>query len=230
MLLADMGTQYTKILNCDTGKYEIISSQDWTRGLVADIACGHNCKEKAFLEINELVALAKGAQSLVKEESFVLVDVGSRDIKSVKFKDGEYAGCDWNYTCGAMAGFTVELLGSYFGIDYDSLEPAQEHLPVTCGVLGMAEIFDRIADGATPEKAVAMFVKGLTKNIHIFAGGVDILYVSGGLCENRLFINSFPCEVVPLGRFIQIEGLKAYMTEEQNCTAVSLSSDAAKLR
>ncbi|MBD3184618.1 ATPase [Candidatus Poribacteria bacterium] len=213
MLLADMGTQYTKMFYMDSGKYDIIRSTDWPEDLKADIACGHNCKKKTKIEVNELVALAKGAKNLVEDDTFVLLDVGSRDIKSVSFKDGEYAGCDWNYMCGAMAGFTVDLLGGYFNIDYNDISPADESLPVTCGVLGMAEIFDVISDGTTPETAVSMFIKGLTKNIHGFTGKVDKLYLSGGLCENELFVKSFSCEVILLGRYVQIEGLKSCIIE-----------------
>ncbi len=212
MLLADMGTQYTKIFDSDKGEYRIIKSLEWQDGLKADIACGHNCKNKANREINELVALAKGAQALIEDESFVLVDVGGRDIKSVTFKDGEYAGCDWNYMCGAMAGFTVELLGNYFSIDYNGLTVAQEHIPVMCGVLGMGTLFDKIADGLSPEKATAMFIKGIAKSVHNFAGRGEKIYLSGGLCENKLFVNSFPCQVALLGRYVQIEGLKSYLT------------------
>ena len=212
MLLADMGTQYTKIFDSATGEYRIIKSTDWPNGLKADVACGHNCKHKANLEVNELVALAKGAQELIEEDSFVLVDVGSRDIKSVTFTDREYAGCDWNYMCGAMAGFTVDLLGSHFNVDYDDVAVAQEYVSVTCGVLGMGALFDKIADGLAPERAVAMFIRGLAKNIHNFAGRGEKIYLSGGLCENGLFVNSFPCEVVLLGRYVQVEGLKSYLT------------------
>lgn len=211
MLLADMGTQYTKIFDSATDEYRIIRSVEWSDKLKADVACGHNCKHRSKLEVNELVALAKGAQNLIEDDSFILVDVGSRDIKSVTFKDGEYAGCDWNYMCGAMAGFTVELLGGYFGIDYNALAVAQEHIPVKCGVLGMGELFDRIADGLPPERAIAMFIKGIAKSIHNFAGRAEKIYLSGGLCENRLFVNSFPCDVVLLGRYVQIEGLKSYL-------------------
>lgn len=216
MLLADMGTQYTKIFNSDTGEYKIIKSIDWQSGLKADVACGHNCKHRTKLEVNELVALAKGASSLIEEDSFVLVDVGSRDIKSVTFKSGEYVGCDWNYMCGAMAGFTVELLGNYFNVDYSHVAVVQEHLPVTCGVLGMGEIFDRIADGLPHEEVVAMFVKGLARNIHNFAGKAERIYLSGGLCENKLFIKSFPCDVVSLGRYVQVEGLESYLPVDHN--------------
>ena len=211
MLLADMGTQYTKIFDSDRDEYRIMRSLEWKNGLKADIACGHNCKHKTNREINELVALAKGVQTLVEEKSFVLVDVGGRDIKSVTFKDGEYAGCDWNYMCGAMAGFTVELLGNYFNIDYTKLAVAQEHIPVMCGVLGMGTLFDEISNGRSPEKAVAMFISGIAKSIHNFAGKAEKIYLSGGLCENKLFVNSFPCQVELLGRYVQIEGLKSYI-------------------
>lgn len=210
MLLADMGTQYTKTFDTATGEYRVIKSMDWQNSK-ADIACGHNCKHRTHQEVNELVALAKGAVNLIEDKSFVLVDVGSRDIKSVTFKDGEYAGCDWNYMCGAMAGFTVDLLGDYFNVDYNDIAVEQDHIPVTCGVLGMGALFDRIADGLPPERAVAMFVKGLAKNIHNFAGRAERIYLSGGLCQNRLFIGSFPCEMTLLGRYVQIEGLRNYL-------------------
>ncbi len=213
MVLADMGTQYTKIYDVSRNSYEIIKSTDWKENTIVDIACGHNCKHKSKLEINELVALAKGAKNIIKEQSFVLIDVGSRDIKSVTFRDGKYTGCDWNYMCGAMAGFTIELLGNYFNIDYNKIETTDECLPVMCGVLGMGELFDRISNGLSPKKAMAMFISGVAKNIHNFSKKANKIYLSGGLCENRAFIRSFPCEVIPLGRFVQIEGLKTYIPQ-----------------
>lgn len=215
MLLADMGTQYTKIFDSVTGDHRIIESVEWQDGFKADIACGHNCKHRTNVEVNELVALAKGARSLIEDESFVVIDVGSRDIKSVTFKDGEYAGCDWNYMCGAMAGFTVELLGTYFNLDYNDATVVQEHISVTCGILGMGALFDKIAEGLPPKRAIAMFIKGLARNIHSFADRAEKVYLSGGLCENKLFVNSFPCEVALLGRYVQIEGLKSYLTLER---------------
>ena len=223
MLLADMGTQYTKIFDSATGEHRITRSVDWPNGLKAAVACGHNCKHRTIHEVNELVAMARGARNLIEEESFVLVDVGSRDVKSVTFKDGKYAGCDWNYMCGAMAGFTVELLGSYFKIDYNDIRTAEDHIPVTCGVLGMGALFDKIADGLQPERAVAMFINGIAKNIHNFAGRAERIYLSGGLCENKAFVNSLPGEVVLLGRYVQIEGLKSYMPAREGL-GQSLSS------
>ena len=179
MLLADMGTQYTKIFNSDTGEYEIIKSIDWQYGLEADVACGHNCKHRTKVEVNELVALAKGAVSLIEEDSFVIVDVGSRDIKSVTFKGGEYVGCDWNYMCGALAGFTMELLSHHYGLNYDEMEPSEEALPVKCGILGISSLFDRVAQGEDLERAVAGFVKGMAINVHECLGSESTKVLSG---------------------------------------------------
>ena len=41
-----------------------------------------------------------------------------------------------------------------------------------------------------------------------FAGSPAKLFLSGGLCDNPLFVNSFPCELIPLGRFVLLSGLK----------------------
>jgi hypothetical protein len=55
---------------------------------------------------------------------------------------------------------------------------------------------------------VARFVKGIAINAYRFAGSPAKLYLSGGLCDNRLFMESLPCEVVPLGRFVLLAGLE----------------------
>jgi hypothetical protein len=40
------------------------------------------------------------------------------------------------------------------------------------------------------------------------------LYLSGGLCDNPLFVASFPCPVSPLGRFLLLAGLQATLRAE----------------
>jgi hypothetical protein len=59
--------------------------------------------------------------------------------------------------------------------------------------------------------AVARFVKGIALNAFNFSGRPESLYLSGGLCDNQLFVNSFPCTVVPLGRFVLLKGLQTIM-------------------
>ena len=40
------------------------------------------------------------------------------------------------------------------------------------------------------------------------------LNLSGGLCDNPLFLASFPCEIIPLGRFVLLAGLQATLENE----------------
>ena len=72
-----------------------------------------------------------------------------------------------------------------------------------------AKIFDDIVAGSSETEAVARFVRGIALNGYRFAGSPEKLYLSGGLCANPLFVASFPCRLVPLGRFVLLEGLKA---------------------
>jgi len=79
---------------------------------------------------------------------------------------------------------------------------------VTCGVLGLSDIFDAVTSGIDEAEAVARFVRGIAINAYRFAGSPAKLYLSGGLCDNPLFVKSFPCEVVSLGRFVLLAGLR----------------------
>jgi len=65
-----------------------------------------------------------------------------------------------------------------------------------------------VVTGESEEEAVAKFVKGIAVNAYNFAKRPEKLYLSGGLCDNPLFVGSFPCDIVPLGRFVLLAGLK----------------------
>ncbi len=206
MILADFGTSYTKVHT--NGETTIIPTVDLGASFSADAGCGHQARGRARRVENELVALATGAKALVEANDFVCVDVGSRDIKKVTFKGGRYAGCDWNYVCGALAGFAMELLSQHYHLEYDEIEPAEAGLPVKCGILGISNLFDLVAQGEDLQRAVARFVKGVAMNIYHFAGEPQTLFLVGGMCENRLFVRSIPAKVIRLGRFVSVEGLR----------------------
>jgi hypothetical protein len=106
-------------------------------------------------------------------------------------------------------GFTIELLARYYDLDYHELTIPDRPFSVTCGVLGMSRIFDAVVSGTPDSEAVARFVMGIAVNAYRFAGSPVKLYLSGGLCDNPLFVKSFPCEVKPLGRFVLLKGLEA---------------------
>jgi activator of 2-hydroxyglutaryl-CoA dehydratase len=209
-LLGDFGTTWTKLLDTETGARRVLPTREACH-LQAEIATGHNAHRRAPRHVNELIALAEGGRRLIPEPGFILLDVGSRDVKYVRLHEGRLLGMDWTTTCGSLTGFTLELLGRYYQLDYDTIEPSQKSVPVTCGVLGMEQLFELVSQGVSEEEAVARFARGIALNAHRFIGEPSRFHLSGGMCENRLFLRSFPqqVEVIPLGRFVLVEGLLA---------------------
>jgi len=210
MILGDFGTSYCKFLDTDKQGAEptIIATSELPPDLKIDLATGHNGKRFANDYINELIALARGGEALIKENDFLLLDCGSRDIKFVQYENGKLKDMGWNAECGASMGFTIELLERYYDLDYTTLEVPKTTFSITCGVLGMSHIFDAVISGVPVSEAVARFVKGIAINAYRFARSPKKIYLSGGLCDNPLFMASMPCEVEVLGRFVLLEGLK----------------------
>lgn len=216
MILADFGTSYCKILDTADGDGpRIVATRALPRDFKADLATGHNAARRSLRSINELTALARGGKALIDKNDFVLLDCGSRDIKFVRFANGVVVDMGWNAECGASMGFTIELLSTYYQLDYATLPVPSSGFSITCGVLGMSHIFDAVVSGSSEAEAVAKFVRGIAVNAYRFANQPTALYLSGGLCDNPLFIGSFPCEVHPLGRFVLIEGLRTTLEAER---------------
>ncbi len=210
MILGDFGTSYAKFLNlCQSSNSQptIIPTKEIDRSTQVTIATGHNGKRYTEHYVNELTALARGGEKLIKENNFVLLDCGSRDIKFITYNNGQLKDMGWNSECGASMGFTIELLARYYDLDYSKLPVPDRPFSITCGVLGMSHIFDAVVSGCSENEAVARFVKGIAINAFRFAGSPGKIYLSGGLCNNPLFVKSFPCEVVSLGRFVLLTGL-----------------------
>ena len=217
MILGDFGTSYSKFLDLSSVRPEpyIIPSKELPRDYRVDLATGHNGKRFSDRYANELTVLARGGEIMIGAENFVLLDCGSRDIKFIHYIDGRLHDMGWNSECGASMGFTIELLARYYNLDYHKLTTPERPFSVTCGVLGMSRIFDAVVSGTPDSEAVARFVMGIAINAYRFAGSPKKLYLSGGLCDNPLFLNSFPCEVIPLGRFVLLKGLEAIINQEE---------------
>ena len=210
MIIADFGTSYSKFLDLSSsdGQPIIRPTKELEKDLKVDLATGHNGKRFSTHYVNELIALARGGESLIDVDDYLLLDCGSRDIKFVRYQGGELADMGWNAECGASMGFTIELLERYYNLDYETLPVPERTFSVTCGVLGMSHIFDAVTSGISEAEAVARFVKGIAINAYRFAGSPDMIYLSGGLCDNPLFVGSLPCTVKPLGRYVLIKGLE----------------------
>jgi len=208
----DAGTSWTKILeiNGDDKKTTIIPTKQLAqKGLDYELATGHMVNKKEKYQ-NEALSLAYGAKKLLKNpENATVVDIGSRDIKWVRFENGKYRDLDWNGSCGSVTGATVEMLCRFYGVDAEQLPPQEEKIPVTCGVFGMEKIMDEIVSGATADVAIARYIHGIAYNTWVFAKNPPKIYLSGGFCLNNCFVESLKsyCDVEPLGRFVLVEGL-----------------------
>ena len=208
-LLADFGTSWTKVLDTASGE-RWLEKTGKTGSLRVDLATGHNTNGRARRTVNELIALGRGSMQLVEESDYTVLDVGSRDVKYVKFIGRKVAEMNWSAKCGALTGFTLELILNYFSVDPAKVKPEKKAMGITCGVLGMEKLFEAIAAGKSLESSLAEFTRGLAMNAFRFIGKPERFYLSGGMCDNPLFLKSFPqgVEVVPLGRFVLVEGLR----------------------
>jgi activator of 2-hydroxyglutaryl-CoA dehydratase len=215
MLLGDFGTSYCKLWEPDSAAPPmVVASKELDPKIRVTLATGHNGKRFGERYVNELIALARGGERLIEgKKDYVLLDCGSRDIKFIRYEDGNLADMGWNAECGASMGFTIELLARYYDLDYRTMPVPLRTFSVTCGVLGMSHIFDAVVEGMPVTEAVAQFVRGIALNAYRFAGSPPVLYLSGGLCDNPLFVGSFPCEVMPLGRLVLLAGLAAMIED-----------------
>ena len=212
----DAGTTWSKILEItplgERKRSVLPSSEVKGLGINFERTTGHTSKRDEKY-VNEVVALAKGALEIQKndkdKDGNLILDLGSRDVKWVKFQEGKFHDMDWNSSCGSATGATVEMLLKFYNVEIDALKFNGEKYPVVCGIFGLEKIMDEVSQGLAPEIAISKFVHGLAFNAFNFCKNPDLVYVSGGFCENKCFMDSLNhyCKAVPLGRFVLVEGL-----------------------
>lgn len=233
MIYLDAGTTYSKLIelysnslmntykkyyikSVDEKHYYILpSSIIKNRKLSIAKCCGH--MSAANVSENEIIALAAGSEKIVDKNALIL-DLGSRDAKWIRFKSGKFHDMDWNTSCASSTGATVEMLLKFYNIKSEELVFNKEKFTVTCGIFGLEKIMDDISGGTVPADAISKFVHGIAYNVWKFAQKPSKLYLSGGFCENGCFMNSlgYYCEVIPLGRFILCDGLLNLEKEAAN--------------
>lgn len=226
-LFLDAGTTWSKIVATQHmdefidyfiqekhGKYYYVLPSGIIKnsGLIFNKATGHMAlgllKSKEDY-INEIIALVQGSNFQSEDGDGVILDLGSRDVKWVKFKDSKFSDLDWNSSCASATGATVEMLLKFYDVNIDDLETHEQKYPVTCGIFGLEKIMDDVSKGISAQVAIAKFIHGLAFNAWTFTKKPEKLFLSGGFCENKCFVASLQkyCEVVNLGRFVLVEGL-----------------------
>lgn len=220
MIYLDAGTTYSKIITTDGELFEkkyfikseggriyyiVPSNVIKSMKICPDSCCGHMSNSNE----NEIIALAHGAKSLGIEGDATILDLGSRDAKWIRFKNSKFHDMDWNTSCASSTGATVEMLLKFYNVNRDELEFNEEKFAVTCGIFGLEKIMDDISKGAESKAAIAKFIHGIAYNAWVFAKKPEKLYLSGGFCDNKCFVDSLAkyCNIVTLGRFVLCEGL-----------------------
>lgn len=157
---------------------------------------------------NEVIALIQGFRKKITEDAIIL-DMGSRDSKWAQFREGKFKDLDWNNNCSSSTGATIEMLLKFYNVDVKDLKSCDEKYVITCGIFGLEKIMDDIAKGSDANSAISKFIHGIAFNAWNFAKKPSKIYLSGGFCENKCFVEALCkyCEVVPLGRFLLCEGL-----------------------
>jgi len=207
----DSGTTWTKILKVENNKkeYRVIKTSEFRKlNLPFEKCTGHSLIKTKGIYENEVVALAHGAKKYL-EEDFVVLDLGSRDIKFVRYENKKFKDMDWNCSCASATGATIEMLLKFYNVEVEELKYTPEKYAITCGVFGLERIMDDVAQGIEAKIAISKFVHGIAYNAFVFTKKPQKLCISGGFCENKCFIDSLSqyCEVTPLGRFVLVDGL-----------------------
>lgn len=222
-LYLDAGTTWSKIISTQKenslSEYFVKSENNYfyyilpsikvqSLNLKFDKTTGHMTGNNNSKPENEIVSLVKGVQGKIDKDALVL-DLGSRDAKWIKLKDGKFNDLDWNTSCAAATGATVEMLLKFYNVSVDELTFNEEKYPITCGIFGLEKIMDDISQGVDKKTAIAKFVHGIAFNAWKFTKNPSKIYISGGFCNNKCFVDSLSkyCETELLGRFVLVEGL-----------------------
>ena len=176
--------------------------------LIYNKSTGHSLNKTKETYENEVVALAYGAKKYL-EDNFIALDLGSRDIKYVQYQNKKFKDMDWNCSCASATGATIEMLLKFYNVKIEDLKYTQEKYAITCGIFGLEKIMDDVAMGLEPSIAISKFIHGIAFNAYNFTKNPQKICISGGFCENKCFLDSLNqyCEVVPLGRFVLVDGL-----------------------
>jgi len=207
----DAGTTWTKILEIKDGikEYKVIPTMQFRKMNLDYIkSTGHSLEKNPDKYINEVVALSCGAREYL-ENDFIALDLGSRDIKWVKFQDKKFKDMDWNTSCASATGATIEMLLKFYDVKVEELKYTKEKYAITCGIFGLEKIMDDVSSGLDAKIAISKFVHGIAYNAFNFTKNPEKICVSGGFCENQCFIECLKqyCEVKSLGRFVLVDGL-----------------------
>lgn len=219
MRFVDAGSSWCKVYETGDPEVRIVPSRKMVSSEADfDWGTGHTARKRSNRFENDLISLTRGALELVAEDDFTMLDLGSRDAKLVEFKERRPVKLDWSVGCAAATGATLEMIGRFYEIDFDTLKIDKKWTPVTCGTYAVERIMDAVSGGDPVEQAIARFVHGLARNSFDFTGKPKSLYLSGGFTLNKPFMEALGLytEVIAMGRTVPLVGLFAFARDEDS--------------
>ena len=175
-----------------TGELELALDDLGLAGDAPVAATGYGRNLCAFANarsIPEIEAHVRGALSLVKARSFVLVDIGGQDTKVAVVERGRLVSFEMNDRCAAGTGRFLETIARTLDMPIEALADCADdpvELTATCAIFSESEVVGRLVEGRTPEALAAGANLSVAKRLAAMmpAPGRKRIYASGGGAKN----------------------------------------------
>lgn len=168
----------------------------------AVISCGYGKKNVGSLKsVNELIALAKGA-NYISPDLDVVLDIGGQDTKIIRQEKGVLKEFFINDKCAAGSGMflgnTCNMLEKDFmNIELVMPEDISVNLSSVCAVFAQSEIVELISNNEDENIIISAVIKQIFQQAKKLFSKIncDTIMLSGGL-TNIYNIDSFATEVL----------------------------------
>ena len=145
--------------------------------------------------ITEITCHGKGVHYLLGKDSTV-IDIGGQDTKIISLQNGRVTNFTMNDKCAAGTGKFMELMSNTLGVSIDdlakmALEGEDINISSMCTVFAESEVISLIGQGKDREDIARGIINSITGRVSSMLykhGSSGIIYLTGGLCEVKPFI------------------------------------------
>lgn len=145
--------------------------------------------------ITEITCHGMGTEYLLGE-SCTIIDIGGQDTKIISLKDGRVTDFTMNDKCAAGTGKFLELMSNTLGVsilDLSDMALTGDDISINsmCTVFAESEVISLIGKGASREDISRGIINSITGRVYSMLhkhGSSEIIYLTGGLCEVKPFI------------------------------------------
>lgn len=183
------------------------------------VSCGYGKKNVINRKnVNELVALARGAYFL-KHKSGLILDIGGQDTKIIEQDNGKLTKFFINDKCAAGCGMFLTSALERLEIDFaavnlNGVSKPQVQISTVCAVFAQSEIIELIADNVDENEIIQAVIWQILMKAKTLLGKLEkrTLLLSGGLTLipgiQKYASNAFEreCEIVEHSAYLSAIG------------------------